>query len=72
MIIRNRLIQAEFIEQRPLIVAGVPSLLASDTICRQETESLFAKAFKSLCNKIGTSRHSRRRNNSFAFGVKRT
>src|SRR5450759_1530280 len=27
---------------------GVPSLLASDTKCRQKTESLFAKAFKSL------------------------
>src|ERR1019366_3039439 len=28
--------------------SGVPSLLASDTKCRQKTESLFAKAFKSL------------------------
>jgi hypothetical protein len=49
MIIRNRLIQAELVEQMTLIVVLASHHRPPPTIkCRQMTESLFAKTFKSL------------------------
>src|SRR5215204_6347522 len=49
MISRNRFIEAELVEQRTLLVVLTPHHRPSPTKkCRQKTESLFAKAFKSL------------------------
>src|SRR5215207_1831584 len=49
MISRNRFIETELVEQRTLLVVLMPHHRPSPTKkCRQKTESLFAKAFKSL------------------------
>src|SRR5215203_5161516 len=49
MISRNRFIETELVEQRTLLVVLMPHHRPSPTKkYRQKTESLFAKAFKSL------------------------
>src|ERR1019366_8147450 len=65
MISRNRLIETELIKQRTLIVVLTSHHRPSPTkLCRQKTESLFAKTSKSL---LQQNRHKADKPTASAF-----